>query len=503
MIRSFFLSLLWLPMLCEGGSLSSYSQILHVGNGHPYPTLNDALTDVEPGDTVLVHEGTYAGGLYFENIQGTWDNRIFIQAAPGETVIFDGGNNAWQFTDAAYLNINGFIFEHQTGNGLNFDDGGSYETPAHHLIFANCTFRDMNASGNNDLFKLSGVDNFEIFNCVFLNGATGGSGIDMVGCHDGLISQCHFENLGSNSIQAKGGTRNIRIEANFFKNGGQRSLNLGGSTGLQFFRPIDAEYEAAELKVYSNVFVGSTAPVAFVGCINSEVINNTMYLPENWVLRILQETVGSRFFPCGNNTFRNNLIYIDNQVTVECNIGPNTDPESFTFSNNLWFHSEQSNWSGPDLPVVDADNIINADPLFENAALENFSLTENSPAIGQGFSSGQPALDFTRDAFNIPRSIGAFEGNLISDISNLEHVVDAFTVHPNPANESLLIQFHNDPHEALSVSLVSVDGAILKTAHVSAGTEVFTLPVREIVSGVYLITLSGKSSRESRVVIID
>lgn len=306
-----------------------HAETLNVGTGYPYPTLSDAIAVVEPGDLILVHEGTYPGGLYFENVQGTSDNWIFIQAAEGETVTFDGGNNAWQFTDAAYLHISGFIFAHQAGNGLNFDDGGSYETPAHHVIFEACIFRDMNASGNNDLLKLSGLDDFEVRGCIFLNGAEGGSGIDMVGCHDGIITGCFFENMGSNAIQAKGGTRNVRIEANFFKNAGQRSLNLGGSTGLQFFRPLDAEYEAADLKVYSNVFVGSTAPIAYVGCINTEVINNTIYLPDNWVLRILQETVDtSRFFPCGNNSFINNLIYIDNSVNVVCNIGPNTAPET-------------------------------------------------------------------------------------------------------------------------------------------------------------------------------
>ena len=87
--------------------------------------------------------------------------------------------------------------------------------------------------------------------------AAGGSGIDMVGCHHGIIKGNYFENMGSNSIQAKGGTQHITIEGNFFRNGGQRPLNLGGSTGLPFFRPIDATFEAADIKVFSNIIVGS------------------------------------------------------------------------------------------------------------------------------------------------------------------------------------------------------------------------------------------------------
>jgi hypothetical protein len=289
-------------------------------------------------------------------------------------------------TDAAYILIRGIIFQQQTGNGFNVDDGGSYSTPSHHIVFESCTFRDMQATGNNDLLKMSGVDFFEIKNCTFLNGSAGGSGIDMVGCHEGLISGNRFENQGSNSIQVKGGSKNIRIETNFFKNGGQRTLNLGGSTNLQLFRPIDARYEAAGLTVYSNIFIGSDAPIAFVGCVETEVTNNTIYLPQKWVIRILQETVDtSRFYPCGNNSFTNNIIYHDSRVSSDCNVGPNTNPKSFNFSNNLWYHSQNPAWAGPDLPVTDVHCIIGKDPLFNDVDSGDFTLKQLSPAAGKGF----------------------------------------------------------------------------------------------------------------------
>lgn len=233
---------------------------------------------------------------------------------------------------------------------------------------------------------MSGVDVFEIRNCKFLNGAAGGSGIDMVGCHDGLIEGNRFENLGSNSIQAKGGSKNIRIAYNYFSNGGKRTLNLGGSTNLQLFRPIDARYEAAQLNVYSNIFIGSGVPIAFVGCVDTEVMNNTIYLPQKWVISILQETAdNSRFYPCGNNSFSNNIVYHDSRVNVDCNIGPNTNPQSFSFSNNLWYHSQNPAWAGPVLPLKDTNSIIGKDPLFKNAAGGDFSLREGSAATGKGY----------------------------------------------------------------------------------------------------------------------
>ncbi len=490
-------------------SASLTSQTLHVGPGYSYATLEDAIDDVVPGGTILVHAGIYSGGIFAGDLQGTSNAWISIFAAPGETVIFDGGANAWQFSDGAYLHIKGFIYQHQTGNGLNFDDGGSYTTPTHHIIFEDCTFQDMNASGNNDLLKLSGLDNFEIKNCTFLNGATNGSGIDMVGCHDGLIKNCHFENLGSNSIQAKGGTARIRIEANFFKNGGARAVNLGGSTGLQFFRPIDAPYEAAELYVYSNIFMGSQAPIAFVGCINSEVINNTLYLPENWVLRILQETVDpTRFAPCGFNTFRNNIIFLDDQVSVECNIGPDTAPETFTFSDNLWFQSDDPSWEGPVLPVEDTDQIINEDPLFEDTPNEIFDVLLSSPAVGEGFDVLQPEKDFEGEDFITPRTIGAFESGSITalddpSIENEEQLYSSLNVFPNPVTNIIEIYFPQKLKEEIGVSIFAVDGKkVVGHNRWLQNESSFQMPLDLLYPGCFILIIDTQFRRFLKLIVI-
>ncbi len=124
--------------------------------------------------------------------------------------------------------------------------------------------------------------------------------------------------------------------------------------------------------------------IAYVGCIQTEVTNNTIYLPQKWVIRILQETIDtSRFYPCGNNSFKNNIIYRDNRVGSDCNTGPHTNAQSFIFSNNLWYHAQNPTWRGPDLPVKDSNIIIGKDPLFNNATSGDFSLRKSSPAYGK------------------------------------------------------------------------------------------------------------------------
>ncbi|GAB4493036.1 MAG: hypothetical protein OHK0019_16140 [Saprospiraceae bacterium] len=460
---------------------------LHVGAGQPYPNLSAAVNTVAPGDTILIHAGSYSGGLYFANLKGTANQWITIRNAPGATVIFEGGSNAIQLTDPAYLHLRGLIFQHQTGNGLNVDDGGSYDTPAHHVVFEDCTFRDMSASGNNDLLKLSGLDFFEVRNCIFQNGASGGSGIDMVGCHHGLIERNYFENLGSNSIQCKGGSEWVRIEGNFFRDGGQRTLNLGGSTGLQFFRPDTAHFEAANLQVFANLIIGSWTPIAYVGAVNVTVANNTIYQPENWVIRILQETVDpDRFLECGDNAFVNNIVWLDDDLNTEVNVGPNTAPETFLFSNNLWFNEDDADWAGPNLPVTETNTILNANPLFADPANDNFAIPANSPAAGAGVAVVALEFDFQGNLFADPPSVGAVEANPVSGTGVLTEK-SGWRFFPNPVTDVVRLESPELSGAFVRAQIFNTAGYLVLGQEFPAETKSEQLDVASLPRGFYVL----------------
>lgn len=376
-----------------------------------HTNLTSAARQSSPGDTILLTAGIYSGGEFIENLKGDADAYIFIKSAPGDLVVFRGGTEAIHFVDAEFVVIDGLIFEAQTGNGVNIDDGGTYETPAKSIIIRNCHWRGMNATGNNDELKLSGVDDFVVEKCVFENGSAGGSLIDMVGCHNGKIINNIFRNAGSNSLQMKGGSSNIEILQNLFVNGGLRTLNIGGSTGLSYFRPKGINYEAKQIYVGSNVIVGSQASIAFVGAVECIVANNTLINPEKWFVRILQENVEG-FLKCSYNFFANNICYTEADLGVAINIGPNTLPETFRFANNLWYKFHASNWR-PNLPVQENGGIYGKDPEFANLPEGNFRLKSVSPAIGNGLVDFNlkipPIYDFDNIRFSNPPSIGAFE----------------------------------------------------------------------------------------------
>ncbi|MGE3801534.1 MAG: T9SS type A sorting domain-containing protein, partial [Candidatus Kapaibacterium sp.] len=263
---------------------------------------------------------------------------------------------------------------------------------------------------------------------------------------------------------------------------GQRSINLGGSTGLEFFRPIDAPFEAADLQVYANVFVGSTAPIAYVGSVRVDVTNNTIWLPENWVIRILQETVDpNRFASCGDNIFRNNLVVVNNQRSRDVNVGSNTRPESFLFTNNLWYNLDDPNWSGPDLPVNESNSLVSQDPLLGNPDQLDFTIPINSPAVASGDDVSAPEYDLFGNLYNSPRSIGAVEGNspsLSIPIQQQKQVGVQVRIYPNPTSEACQLQIILPTASKVRVRIVDIGGReleVLYEGEVEAGR--FNLPV--------------------------
>lgn len=386
-------------------SYAASSKVVELCKSCTVNNFNQAFQMLNAGDTLNILEDSYNGGNSFSNLKGKPDNYIIIRGI-GDVNI-DGGNTAIQLSDWEYVRFENIIFQNQLLNGVNVDDAGTFDTPTHHIQFLNCTFKDMQGTGNNDLLKLSGLDDFLIQNCIFENGSSGGSGVDMVGCHSGTISQNMFSNFGSNSIQCKGGTSEILIERNYFLDGGARGINLGGSTGLQFFRPLDATYEAANLRVFSNIFVGGDTPFAFVGSTGVEVYNNTIINPNRWIFRILQETVDeNRFVECGDNFVINNLFYVNSDISnTPINIGSNTRPETFEITDNFLFNLDNSNWS-PNL--IDSEiNYLNINPELSS---DYTTLDSNSKLIGKGKNLEAPELDFNGKKFLMNRSIGAIEG---------------------------------------------------------------------------------------------
>jgi hypothetical protein len=273
------------------------------------------------------------------------------------------------------------------------------------------------AGGNQDCLKLSGVDQFAVLDSEF-EGCSGGSAIDHVGCHHGIIARNVFRDLGGNGVQCKGGSDDIEITRNLFYSAGERAVNLGGSTGFEFFRPglspSGLNFEARNIRATANLFHGGVSPIAFVGCVDCLVANNTLIDPERWVVRILQETTSTAeyaFMPSSGGRFVNNVVYYAlGALSTHVNVGPDTDPESFEFSRNLWFAHDSAADSEPGaLPVAETDGIYAEDPALADPASGDFTIDATSPAAHAGVSLNGVVADASGACYADPPSIGADE----------------------------------------------------------------------------------------------
>jgi hypothetical protein len=368
------------------------------GNGSvaaPYATIAFAAAGATPGTAIRIHPGTYPGGTFLSNLAGTAQAPIWLGGLPGQPrPIIQGSTEALHLVKPRYLIVHDLEAAGNSGNGINADDGGEYanENAARFVIFRNLNIHDIGGSGNQDGLKLSGLNDYWVLDSTFARtgGAGSGSGIDHVGCHRGLIARCRLEQMSGNAVQCKGGSEDLEIRWCWMINGGLRAVNMGGSTGLEFFRPplstTIPNAEARNIRVVSNIIVGGNTPVAFVGCVDCLASNNTMVNPAQWLLRILQETTtsgGYTFLPSSGNTFQNNIVYFARgQISTYVNIGPNTSPQTFTFSNNLWYAYDNPVASTPTLPVTETAQLAGLDPRFLHSG--TYAISASSPAAASG-----------------------------------------------------------------------------------------------------------------------
>ncbi|MCB9601072.1 MAG: right-handed parallel beta-helix repeat-containing protein [Sandaracinus sp.] len=401
----------------------AYARTLHVragatgGDGSeasPFGDIEEAAAAATPDTLVLVAAGTYD---HVRSISPRGEEgRPIAFRADGEVIVDAGaGNTGWSMSDARWVVIEGFTIRNAGVHGMNLDDGGSYDSPSHHVVLRDLTIPSAGSGGNNDCIKMSGVDDFWIEGSD-VSGCDRGEIVDMVGCHDGVISDNHFASPVGNGVQAKGGSSDVWITRNVFEDIPGRAVNAGGSTGLEFFRPIDAPHEAARIRVVANLVLrggtDSGAAVAFVGCDACAFVNNTVVHPSTWIARILQESADARFVPSREGVFANNVVVLRTaDLRTFFNVGGGTAPESFVFANNLWFaEDEGAGWAGPSYAgtgiPAGVDELVQRDPLLG----DDDELGAESPARGAGrtLPFALPP-DLRGRCFETPPSVGALE----------------------------------------------------------------------------------------------
>jgi hypothetical protein len=355
-------------------------------------------------------------------VSGSAAAPIWIGGVPGQArPIIEGGADAMHLVRPRYLVIHDLEVRATTANGLNVDDGSQYADmdAARFVVFRDLFIHDIGSGGNQDCLKLSGLNDYVVVDSRFERCGGGGSGsaVDQVGCHRGLLARNVLADLAGNGIQCKGGSDDVEIRWNRMTNAGERAVNMGGSTGVEFFRPplstTAPNFEARNIRVIANVLSGSTSPLAFVGCVDCLAANNTIVDPTRWIVRVLQESVTTTthmFLPAQRGQVVNNLVYFSRaSLSTHVNVGANTDAATFTFRNNLWYAHDMPAQSMPSLPAAETAGLYGQDPRLVAPASGDFALMAGSPAAGAGTPLANVAGDAGGRCYLDPPSIGAFE----------------------------------------------------------------------------------------------
>jgi hypothetical protein len=397
---------------------------------NPFRTIARAARNMSPGTAIYVHAGTHRGGTFLTGVQGTEAQPIWIMGAPGEArPVIQGGGEALHLTDPRYVILQNLEILGTADNGINVDDGGEFANPeaARFVVFRDLDIHDTGKrpSGVADCLKLAGLNNFFVLGSSFArcgNGTPSAAvGVGGVGVHRGRVSFNRFLSNGYGGLQVKGGSHDIEITSNVFRDTGWRGVNMGGSTGPALFRPplspSTLNYEAARIRVLANVFEGSEAAASFTGCLDCEFSHNTVVNPSKWALRILQETVTIgryTFARTANGLIAGNIFYFrrSDLSGEDINVGANTDTRSFALTRNLWYAHDAPAQSTPRVSGfagTQTASLVGTDPNFVNADAGDFRLKAGSAAKGAGNGLGAPRSDLTGQCYAKPPSLGALE----------------------------------------------------------------------------------------------
>lgn len=184
----------------------------------------DVLVRVEPG-------------IYTHKLAAPDRVRWRFEAAnPELRATFDAGTASQQ---ACYLpRCPGLVVKNLDFRGGK--DNIFVTSASHGMRLENCTFRDVNGSGNNDCIKISETDGIEVIGCKASGPGGAGSGIDAVRCQNGRIVDFVAEgskpNGPNHGIQIKVESSNWVVENAHVSNFG-RGFNCG-DTDIQIIDSV-------------------------------------------------------------------------------------------------------------------------------------------------------------------------------------------------------------------------------------------------------------------------
>ncbi len=362
----------------------------------PWRTIQKATQALTAGQTALVKNGTYVGGLYMDR-SGQPGKPIIFQAFPGDSPkieISDGSQQGFEIKGASYVTIDGFEVEYTApgadqANGERYQTGiaisdGANESISHHIVIRNNRIHRFPGAGigavKTDYITLEGNTVWE--NAFWSKYDT--SGISFYQSVD-VDSQGGFHNIirGNNVFNNENRVPFFVTNPLKITDGNCIILDDARHTQTLAGGPQYPAYKGATL-IENNICSGNGARgIEVYSSDNVLVRHNTLY-------KNLQtpNIGGGELFAldASNVRFVNNIVYADagQPGTTSGN------SSNITFERNLYFGTNN-------IPDRSSSDIVGVDPMFENPSTDvntaNFRLRAGSPAIDKALASESPATD--------------------------------------------------------------------------------------------------------------
>jgi hypothetical protein len=335
---------------------------------NPYTSLPAAVSAAKaagPGTKILLEGGTYLVGFTVSDLRGTAMEPFWIEGpATGTRAQLVGGSASIHLTRPAYVALRHLTIAQTAVASVNIDDGGVGGS-AHDVVIEDVTIGSTTATA----FQITGVTDVTIRDSSV---GAANRGVMMVGVRRATIARIVTGSTPYASVALAGGSQDIEVRQSRFENTGT-GVRIGNYSDANEFRPMLAastgNFEAADIKVFDNVFIGTISldAITCTNCTRVLVAHNAIRAATRSVFRLEQaydahpQLPGAQFVRAGAVQWVNNAIEIagnPSAMSVANSAGgAMPDPASCSFSRNLWHkRSPPATWM-PTFPGAPAETM--------------------------------------------------------------------------------------------------------------------------------------------------